>query len=120
MPDAADALQSHAALSPRFSEQVEPWLLANSAEFARAEVSSRVFSNNGELLRQACLQGAGIGLFFEFHVRDDVRAGRLVHVLNDHRVQPKTLYAVPPRRNFLRPQASALIEYVRDACSELI
>lgn len=119
-PNTAEALQSHAGLSPRFSEQVEPWLLKTSGEFARAGVISRVFSNNGDLLRQACLQGAGIGLFFEFHVREDVRAGHLIHILNDHQVQPKTLYAVPPRRNFLRPQARALIEYVRNVCSESI
>lgn len=64
-------------------------------------------------IRRVCVRGAGVGSFYHFHVHNDLREGRLVHVLPDYEMQARNLYAVIPHRNFVRPQVKAFIDFVR-------
>ena len=47
----------------------------------RIEVGGNLFFNNGESLRQFALRGVGIARLSEFHVGEDLAAGRLVPLL---------------------------------------
>jgi DNA-binding transcriptional LysR family regulator len=51
-------------------------------------VHAVIQANNGELLRQAAVNGMGIGLLADWLVRTDLREGRLVPVLADYQVNP--------------------------------
>ena len=73
----------------------------------------KLLSDNGELLRQACLGGAGISLFYDFHIEEDLRAGRLVQVLADFEVPARDAFAIIPHRKIITPQAKAFIDFVR-------
>ena len=71
-------------------------------------------SDNGDLLRQVCLRGAGIGNFYRFHVQNDLESGGLVRILPSFEVKPRNVYAVLPHRQIMRPQAKAFVEFARN------
>jgi DNA-binding transcriptional LysR family regulator len=107
-------LQFHDCIASRFSDLAEDWVLRRRGNWEAINIHSRLLSDNGDLLRQACLMGAGIGNFYRFHVQGDIEAGRLIRVLPDCEVKPKNIYAVLPHRQITRPQAKAFVEFVRN------
>jgi DNA-binding transcriptional LysR family regulator len=113
MPETAQDLLRHECLSARFSDLAEGWTLGRGGNWQVVDVGFRLLSDNGDLLRQACLGGAGIGNFYHFHVREDLRTGRLVRVLPDYDSQPQSVFAIVPHREIIRPQAQAFIAFIR-------
>lgn len=113
-PATAEDLTRHACLSGRFSDLASGWNLGRNGVWQVINGDSRLLSDNGELLCQACIGGAGIGHFYQFHIRDDIAAGRLVPVLPDYELRPKNLYAIIPHRQIIRPHAKAFIGFVRE------
>ena len=112
-PNSPEDLQAHDCIASRFSDLAEDWVLRRNGNWDAINIHSRLLSDNGELLRQACLRAAGIGNFYRFHVQEDLRSGRLVQVLRDFEVKPKNVYAVLPHRQMMRPQAKAFVEFAR-------
>jgi len=112
-PKSTEHLQSQDCIASRFSDLAEDWVLRRHGNWDAINIHSRLLSDNGDLLRQACLQGAGIGNFYRFHVEGDLRAGRLTQVLSAFEVKPKNIYAVLPHRQIMRPQAKAFVEFAR-------
>jgi DNA-binding transcriptional LysR family regulator len=112
-PETIEELASHSCVAGRFSELAEPWVLKDEGGWQPVHVASRLLSDNGELLRQACIMGSGIGNFYDFHVRDDLSAGRLVKVLRQYEVKSKNVYAVIPHRQIVRPQTRVFLEFMR-------
>jgi DNA-binding transcriptional LysR family regulator len=51
-------------------------------------VRAVIQANNGELLRQAAVNGLGIGMLADWLVRADLREGRLIQVLAGYQVNP--------------------------------
>ena len=100
-------LMSHECLSCRFSELAETWNVSREGDWEGLNISPRLLSDNGDLLRQSCVLGVGLGNFYLFHVKDDLENGRLIRVLNDFTVMPKNIYAVIPHRQLVRPQTKA-------------
>ncbi|MBL8582535.1 MAG: LysR family transcriptional regulator [Rhizobiaceae bacterium] len=112
-PRSPEELQLHDCIASRFSDLAEDWVLRWRGGWEAMNIRSRLLSDNGDLLRQACLRGAGIGNFYRFHVDGDLDAGRLVQILPGFEVKPKNIYAVLPHRQIIRPQAKAFVEFVR-------
>jgi DNA-binding transcriptional LysR family regulator len=73
----------------------------------------KLLSDNGQLLRQACLGGAGISAFYNFHIQDDLNFGRLVRVLPEFELPPRDIFAIIPDKKIIRPQAKVFIDFVR-------
>jgi DNA-binding transcriptional LysR family regulator len=117
-PLVLEDLDQHDCLSSRFSQLAEPWMLHDGTGWQTISTRSRLLSDNGDLLRQTCLAGGGIGSFYRFHVEADLRAGRLVTVLPRYTVRPKSAYAVIPHRLIIRPQTRAFIDFVRRLTAE--
>lgn len=112
-PKSPEDLQSHDCIASRFSDLAEDWVLRRGGNWEAINIHSRLLSDNGDLLRQACLRAAGIGNFYHFHVQEDLQSGRLVQVLRGFEVKPKNVYAVLPHRQMMRPQAKAFVEFAR-------
>jgi DNA-binding transcriptional LysR family regulator len=113
MPEEPRDLDQHECISGRFSELAEAWMLRKDGDWLAWHVRSRLLSDNGDLLRQACLMGSGIGNFYQFHVQTDLDAGRLQRVLPHYESKPKNIYAVIPHRQIVRPQTRAFIEFTK-------
>jgi DNA-binding transcriptional LysR family regulator len=112
-PNAPRDLLHHECMSGRFSDLAEGWTLARNGVSQAVNARFKLLSDNGDVLRQACLGGAGIGNFYYFHVCDELRDGRLIRILPDYEPKPKNIFAIIPHRQIVRPQAKAFIEFVR-------
>jgi len=75
-------------------------------------VSGSLHSNNGDLLAEAAAQGAGIVFEPAFIVGPDVRAGRLVPLLQDFVAPPMPIYAVYPSRKHLSAKVRLCVEFL--------
>ena len=78
-------------------------------------VSGPVESNQGELLRDAALAGAGIAMHSTWHVCEDLRAGRLKAVLTDYPLAETGIHAVMPQRRLVPPRVRAFVDFLADA-----
>ncbi|GET36736.1 LysR family transcriptional regulator [Microseira wollei] len=85
------------------------WRFQQDVQMYEVKVNGSLTANNSEVLRQLCLDGAGLILMPTWLVGEDIRAGRLQAVLTDFQVHPQVemdmgIYALylPNRRYSLR------------------
>lgn len=81
VPESVEALSEHACLGFNFRRAQAVWPLRESGRVVDWAVEGPLIANNGETLRRMALAGMGLARMGEFHVREDLRAGRLVEVL---------------------------------------
>jgi DNA-binding transcriptional LysR family regulator len=77
---------------------------------ASVRVSGNLFSNSGETLRIAALQGVGISLAPGFLVADDLESGRLIRLLPEYRPVEFSMNAVYPHRHHLSAKVRSFID----------
>ena len=75
-------------------------------------VSGTLHSNNGDLLAEAAVRGAGVVFEPAFIVGPDVRAGRLVPLLQEFVPPPVPIYAVYPSRKHLSAKVRRFVEFL--------
>jgi DNA-binding transcriptional LysR family regulator len=75
-------------------------------------VSGTLHSNNGDLLAEVAARDAGIVFEPAFIVGPDVRAGRLVPLLQDFVPPPVPIYAVYPSRKHLSAKVRRFVEFL--------
>jgi DNA-binding transcriptional LysR family regulator len=86
-------LAGHDCLQFVFADNRRIWRMrrtGGSADLPVEEIAVQavIQANNGEVLRQAAVNGMGIGMLADWLVREDLREGRLVRVLADYQVNP--------------------------------
>lgn len=113
-PQSLNDLGRHRCLCPRFSEVAETWHLRVGNAWKAVRPDAALLSDNGDALRGACLSGAGIGNFYRFHVAEDLAHGRLVEVLPQHPLRPKTIHAILPHRHMIRPLVRGFIAFLQE------
>jgi len=60
----------------------------------KIQVKGRIKTNNGHAVRALLLSGAGISALSDFVVGDDLKMGRLIHLLPEYCIQDVGVYAV--------------------------
>ncbi|MBE9102680.1 LysR family transcriptional regulator [Vacuolonema iberomarrocanum] len=110
-PNHPDDLAHHNCLRFSYSTGYEIWRFRRDKEVCEVKVNGSLVANNAEVLRQVCLDGAGIILMPTWLIGDGVRAGRLQTILNDFQFYPQAdmdmgIYALylRNRRHSLRVQ----------------
>jgi len=78
-------LLSHKCLGWRRSKEPTSWRYMSDGEVKTLSINSFFYSNNGEALRRAAINGQGIALLGAITVRESIRDGSLVRVLPEHR-----------------------------------
>ncbi|MBU3023485.1 LysR family transcriptional regulator [Aestuariibacter sp. A3R04] len=74
-----------------------------------------ISASSGETVRQLCLAGQGVALLSYFMVKDDLEAGRLVSVLNNHILSPnrrESVQAVYYRNSAVSSRILAFLDYI--------
>lgn len=85
MPTHPEELRRHNCIALRENnEDVTLWRFVNAgnSEAVNIRVEPRVTSNDGEITRIWALAGMGVIMRSEWHVADDIKAGRLVRLLD--------------------------------------
>lgn len=92
------------------------WRFRDPAGVERSvRVRGNLHSNNGDLLSEVAARGLGIVFEPAFIVGPDVRAGRLVPLLQDYEPAPVPIYAVYPSRKHLSAKVRLFVDHLVDA-----
>jgi DNA-binding transcriptional LysR family regulator len=84
IPRTPGDLDRHNCLNFNFRRSVEGWTFRVGSRVKQHQVAGNFLGNSGEALRIMAIGGAGITRLADFLVGDDVRAGRLVPLLEDY------------------------------------
>ncbi|MFC5523272.1 LysR family transcriptional regulator [Polaromonas jejuensis] len=113
IPDSPKALKTHRCLNYAHANTGHVWHLGRGREKAHVAVDGPLCSNNGDLLVEAAVAGAGLILQPEFLAAKHIAAGRLVPVLPQWQESPEiALYALYPATRRVPVTVRALIDYL--------
>lgn len=90
------------------------WLLQSrmTEKVIDISISSDLVSDNGSALRHWCIEGLGISLRDIWDVADDIRSGRLIHLLPEWDEQASPINFVRPRRHPVPKRISLFGEFL--------
>jgi DNA-binding transcriptional LysR family regulator len=112
-PKSPEDLARHNCLTYEYVSPRNLWRFRDRSGAERAvRVSGVLHSNNGDLLSEVAARGGGIGFEPAFIVGPDVRAGRLVPLLQDYVPPPAPIYAVYPSRKHLSAKVRRFVEFL--------
>ena len=109
-PARLEELSGHQCLHYNLIDRAREWGVQNRSITLRGSLST----NNGEVLREAAIQGLGIVALPRFIVRDAIAGGHLKAILCDFMPKPTGLYAVHLSRSFTPAKVKLTIQYLRD------
>jgi len=113
-PERPEDLARHACLHYSLLSTREDWDFSASSSPNEIEISGPLSTNNGEVLREAAVQGLGIAMMPTFLVTEALADGRLRSILDRYCPKPFGLYAVRPSRHFTPVKVKALIDFLRE------
>src|SRR3954469_8988352 len=112
-PQVPEDLEAHNCFTYEYVTPRNVWRFRDASGKERAvRVNGNLHSNNGDLLAEAAARGAGIVFEPAFIVGPDVRAGRLVPLLQDFEPAPVPIYAVYPSRKHLSAKVRLFVDFL--------
>jgi DNA-binding transcriptional LysR family regulator len=115
-PTAPEDLVHHNCFTYEYVTPRHLWRFRDPAGVERSvRVRGNLHSNNGDLLSEVAARGLGIVFEPAFIVGPDVRAGRLVPLLQDFEPAPIPIYAVYPSRKHLSAKVRLFVAHLVDA-----
>ena len=111
-PRTAQELAHHNCLGFAYWRKKNVWRLRKSKRTEAVEVSGRLTVNNGQALRTAAIEGAGIIMQPEVLVGDDVASGRLVRLLADYELPSRPMHIVYVADRRPTPKLRSFIDFV--------
>jgi len=118
-PQAPEELEEHNCFTYEYITPRNLWRFRDPSGHERAvRVRGNLHSNNGDLLAEAAARGAGIVFEPAFIVGLDVRAGRLVPLLQDFVPLPVPIYAVYPSRKHLSAKVRLFVDFLVERFAE--
>jgi DNA-binding transcriptional LysR family regulator len=118
-PNTPEELARHNCFTYEYVSTRHVWRFRDRAGTEHAvRVAGSLHSNNGDLLAQAAAQGAGIVFEPAFIVGPEVRAGRLVPLLQDYVTPPVPIYALYPSRKHLSAKVRRFVDFLAERFSQ--
>jgi len=103
-----------AALDVVYQLNLRNWHFTRGDEEVSVHVTGPIRTNDGGVLHDAILQGLGIGLKSIWDVGEDLKAGRLVRLLEGWTFAADgEIYAVRPPGSFVPPKTRAFIDLLK-------
>jgi DNA-binding transcriptional LysR family regulator len=108
-------LLHHAAIRIRFGRgMILDWEFEKAGRVVKVAPSGKLIANYPGLARRAALDGAGFWLTFEGYVREDVKSGALVSVLDDWCAPFPGPFLYYPSRRQTPPALAAFVAFVAE------
>ena len=118
-PKTPEDLARHSCLTYEYVSPRHVWHFRDRSGAERTvRVAGRLHSNNGDLLAEAAAHGAGVVFEPAFIVGAEVRAGRLVPLLQDFVPAPVPIYALYPSRKHLSAKVRRFVEFLVERFSD--
>ena len=114
-PALPEDLRALSCLHYSYLSDGQTWRFTGPEGTRKVTVSGRLRVNNGDLLKDAAVEGLGIALLPTFILGEDLRAGRLVQVLKDWKpVIDIAVHAVYPASRNLSPKVRVFIDFLSE------
>ena len=118
-----DLERGHNCLTYRKHHEPTSWRYLKDGQERTLAVHGSVNANNGEVLRQSAISGLGIALLADWSVSDDIKAGRLVHLLPGYKLTNTTfdngVYVLFRDTRMLPLKVRVFVDFLADAFGEL-
>jgi DNA-binding transcriptional LysR family regulator len=111
-PATPQELAAHACLGYTLTGNGDEWRLEGPGGLVTVRSGAPVRADNGDILRLAALCGAGLIFQPRFIVGEDLRKGKLVHVLPEFMSPELGIYAVYPSRKHLSPKVRTFVDFL--------
>ena len=112
VPRTPEELKQHACLNYSYSSSGDEWFFGTGKVRAAVHVDGPMRANNGDMLRLAALDGAGLIWQPHFIVADDLKAGRLVELMKERSSTELGIYAIYPSRKHLSAKVRTFVDYI--------
>lgn len=110
-----DDLLQHRCLTFTIRTHWNSWTFREDGALKTIDIPKYIGADQGELLRTLAIVGLGVVRLAEFNIADDLRAGRLVRLLDDYREKADdTLYVLYPRGRTLAPRVQAFLQFLQE------
>jgi DNA-binding transcriptional LysR family regulator len=111
-PTSIQNLEEHTCVS----HPANTWSFQTSNGVYEFEPKSRMSANDMELVHRMVLEGFGIGAVPQIFIAEDIRAGRLIPLLEDTPFQDRTFYLVYPSRREPPSKVVAFTDFIFSSC----
>lgn len=88
------------------------WRFVGPDGMLTVPVTGAFSANNSEAVHRAAMSGAGIAVLPHAFVADDLRTGRLYHILQDFPSESQPIHVVYPSRRHLPPRTRVVIDFL--------
>lgn len=117
VPKTPADLAAHACIAFGGGTAQRVWTLESAGKRAEVGIRPRLTVNDWEIVREAALGGVGIAWLPQLLCADDVRRGRLAHLLADWSSPEIPVHALYPTRRQLAPKVLAFVDFVAERFS---
>lgn len=114
MPTVPSELAQHACLAYGHLATDNQWTLVGPEEEHQVTVHGPLCANNGDVLREAAVQGLGITLLPRFIVDEDLQAGRLQHILPTYAAPTISVCVLYPVNRHLSTKVRLFLEFMTE------
>jgi DNA-binding transcriptional LysR family regulator len=114
-PQDVEQLADHSCLAFIHGGRPIEWRFNIDGQVRSVAIKGRFSATNAEALRDATLAGYGIARLATFLISDDLRAGRLLRVLDDVSADGPSVRAVYPSSRHLSPKVRSFIDELLSA-----
>jgi DNA-binding transcriptional LysR family regulator len=104
-------LEEENCLLYSYSSNAAYWDFSLSGKKERVNVKGNYRVNSSEALKEAILQGAGIGRLPSFVAGEYIRTGKLIQIFCDYDMAEKNIYAVYPVRNYVPAKVRCFLDF---------
>lgn len=111
-PRQPDDLTGHNCLGYTYMTSWDEWRFDGPGGPVSVRVTGTLNSNNGEALAAAARRGLGVIVQPSFIVGEDLKAGRLVRLLADHRLYEPAISAVYPHARHLSAKVRSFVDFL--------
>jgi DNA-binding transcriptional LysR family regulator len=113
VPQKPEDLAAHACLSYEYSPQKSVWPFQDGSGGDRSvRIDGPVLANNGRFLVALAVAGVAIAFEPDFIVGPEIRAGRLVPLLQAFESAPANIYVAYPSRRHLSAKVRAFADFL--------
>ena len=116
MPDHPDDMSSWPMIC--YSNAPNPALWSFSDKAGRSgslNMPAKLYANSASMMKEACLAGVGVSLLPQFCCVQELKEGRLVHLLPDYNLTPaRGIYVIYPDKNFVPLKVRMFIDMLQE------
>ena len=109
-PQQLSDLQQHSCLLG----SLDYWRFEEQGLERSIRVKGRLHCNSGHAMVDAALKGLGLIQVPEYYVRDYLKAGQLVSLLEPYSQHTEAVWALYPQNRYLSPKVRGLIDYLSE------